>query len=300
MKDKKPQDKLSQYIDPTGEFTNRKLKISEWYVRHKILLRKILILLLSVWSVVTIGTGLFVFGEYLIFGYTDREVMIEEMSKSYINFNQIKTRYQPKELTVGKPVSFSSTEGRYNFMVEVTNPNDRWIADVKYSFAYGSGETKHAMMSIFPMQELPLVVLGHEEATRPRNIHFTLHDVTWKRINPHEVFDPEKFMNQRLQFDVGSFNFVPADHARGIVSHIISFEITNNSLYSYWDPSFCVLFMDRGQIVGVDKIIIEQFRAGEVREIEINSTLDQLRVTEVKVIPIINLFDKTVYIPLTL
>jgi len=300
MEVKKQPTKLSRYVDPTGEFTNRTLKMSEWYVRHKILLRRILISILSLWSVATIGTGLFVFGDYLIFGYADREAMIEDMSQSYINFTQMKAFYRPKELAVKTPVSLPGTEGRYNFVVEVANPNDRWIAEVLYSFSYGNGKTENAVASIFPMQEIPLVILGHEESVRPKNIRFTLDSITWRRIDPHEIFDPVNFIEQRFQFEVDSFEFVPADYNRGIVSHVVSFDLTNNSLYSYWEPSFYVLFINHGQLIGIDKIIVEQFRAGEVREIKINSTADQLRVTEVEVVPSIDLFDKTVYMPLSL
>ena len=65
----KTPDKFSRYVDPTGEFSNRELKLSVFYLKHKLLLQKIGKNVLIVWCVVSVGYSFGYWVYYFSFGY---------------------------------------------------------------------------------------------------------------------------------------------------------------------------------------------------------------------------------------
>ena len=70
-------DLAAKYKAPPEEFSYRQLKLAAWYVKNKILLQKIGIGLLIFWCVVSIGYGIFKWGDYFIFGYFADKEMVE-------------------------------------------------------------------------------------------------------------------------------------------------------------------------------------------------------------------------------
>lgn len=294
---KTEQPKFERYTDPTGEFTNTRLKFSEWYVTHKILLRKIFIWVLAVWSAVTISIGLFVWGKYLIFDYTQDEQNIASIVTDYVSDAHV-ARQSAQDLSIGNQWVFNSAEDKYDFAVEVTNPNERWSADISYTFSYNSRQTEVRTTRILPGQTRFVVFFGEESPRRPSGAAFDILDTTWARINPHDVFDPVLFMSQRLLFHTDEISFIPSNRVGGTDSHQISFDVYNDSLFSYWDASFIAIYKRNGRITGMTPLLLQEFLAGESRRIEHNSYMDNLDLDDVELQPMIDVFDQSVYMPI--
>ncbi|MFA6427117.1 MAG: hypothetical protein WCW16_01570 [Candidatus Magasanikbacteria bacterium] len=290
---------FERYQDPTGEFSNKTLKFATWYVEHKIVLRKLFIAVLSVWSVITIGIGLFVWGKYLLFDYTKDEQLRTQLVSEQINYENVHALQQPKDLIVRNQHVFNSAKDKYDFVIEATNPNEDWVAKPSYRFNYGGGQTETLETTLLPGQTRYIVAYGQTSPRPPSSAQFDLVDTKWTRLNPHGVPEPLKFIAQRLQFSVGEPTFLPATGKDGRSTHLITFDISNDSLFSYWDGDFNVLYYDEnGEMTGVALLRVNQFRAGEKRTISLASLSDEITVDVVKIEPLVNVFDKNAYMPL--
>ncbi|MBI2436386.1 MAG: hypothetical protein HYV41_01415 [Candidatus Magasanikbacteria bacterium] len=294
---KKSQEKFKQYQDPTREFTNRSLQIAQWYVGHKILLRKILIIALSVWSVITISIGLIVWGKYLIIDMVRDDQHIASIANTYVSQSAIQNQ-APKNLIISQVRTFGASPDRYDFIAHVRNENSRWAVKITYMFTYSGGQTEKGTGIILPGADRIITVLGHDLSRQPTGVDFSIIDAQWKRISAHVLPDPAAYISDRIQFEVRDLVFIPANKSTDTGTNSIQFDVVNMSLYSYWQADFTVRFVNNGQTSGLAPLTITQFKSKETRSIELTSLADNLHVDMVVLEPLINVFDSTVYMPL--
>ena len=287
---KKKEDKLSLYQDPTGEFSNRSLKLGEWYLSHKVLLQKIGMTILIVWCVITMGIGISYFGYYLVFGYTNDSQMYAQQTLEFQNYENLQVAYKPQDLQVRRVQVFESATDKYDMSAQVVNPNERWVAYVDYKYKYGGGETDIRTEMLLPGEARPIVYFGVESPNYPSKAELVFGHISWKKINAHYVKDVKAFIDQRKIFEMSNFDFTKASRSTGASTNIIEFDITNASSYGYWDLEFIVELID-GPTVGYLYILEDQFRAGDTRHIDVRSTVDNLNVSDIKVHPVVDVFD---------
>ncbi len=293
---KKEPSKLSQYVDPSGDFSTSEFKLGYWYVTHKLLLRRILIGILTAWSVVTIGIGLVVWGQYLFVGYWDDEDLLSAHLTSFQNYAAVQPAYEAQTLAFDRSAVFQSADGRYDFYTPVTNPNDDFIAYVDFRYVAAQDETALATATILPRATQSLTLYGHPTPTYPSQARLIVEDVRWQRVNPNAIPDAAAFMQPRLAFRVSDFTFTRPNSGEGNLSTRIAFQLTNDSVYSYWEPVFQVLLQRGNTTVGVLPLSVEEFRAKEVRDIEIYTFAELTQVDSIEVVPLVNVFDSNTYI----
>jgi len=293
---KKPQTEFDRYTDPTGEFSNRKLKMGQWYITHKELLRKILIGVLIVWDVVTISVGLFVWGKYLIYDYPRDEQMAADIGqKNLVSRAQIQA-HLPQELNFGALQTWRGRGTTYDFGIEVTNLNEKWVAQVSFAIDYGSGQTDDQSEIILPGQTRMFGVFGIEPTGGVGSGRMVLKNIDWERIPTRDVPYPIDYIARRVQFDVSNVDFVAARAEENTPTNRISFDITNTSLFNYWDVPFVAIYRDGARITGIAPVSVDNFLAGETRSIEVASFVTGLRVERVELQPVLNVFDDSVYL----
>lgn len=296
MLSKKSVDKVSIYVDPTGELPNWEFKLAEWYLKHKIFLGKVGIGFLVAFIIITGGYSLIAWGNYLIFGYSQDEINRANLARNYVSVNKIRSNFSPNPFTVGEVRVFNSATNKYDFVAEVVNPNPTWTIDILYKFTYSGGETTEAVTHVLPGSKVLLARLGQTSEGFPESPTLIIQNTTWNRVDPHKFFDPIAYLKQRINFIISDFNFVPAGGSNDAPTHAIRFKLTNNSSYSYWQPEFFVLYKDGDNPVGLKRIILDKFRANETRAVELKSFTEQLSVSSVEVIPMTNVFDQEVFI----
>ncbi len=285
---------LSRYQDPTGEFSNQSLQMATWYARHQYRLKKILVTFLVVWSAVTLGTSLFFVGKYFVFDYSRDQANLKNLSFSYISPEVIE-RFEPEPLAFTSPQIFSGIENRYDFLVTAGNPNDAWIATVRYRFEYANGETAEAEMVLLPKQEWPLAIFGHVADTRPSSADFRVLSVSWKRIDPHLIPNPSSYIMERIDVSVDGFVYRPASALSGQGIPTVEFAITNHSLFDYWEFSGVVGFMRGGEIVGYSPIVVSQLRGGETRMVSLGVLSLVSSIDSVTFVSRVNVFDPGIF-----
>jgi len=288
---------FEKYVDPTGELPTSKFKWAIWYVTHKILLYKILVGFLIGFSVLTILFGLWKWGDYLIFGIAEDQLLERSISTS-INYGGINQSFSAQPLQIAGTQILVSGVNRYDIVSEVANPNQRFVAEFDYSYQLGGDAAtavQHAML--LPGETRPLAFLGYADGAPGASSGLVLSNVTWNRIDAHQAPDIENWQKDRLNFVVTDFSFVASRSVEDANAHIIRFKLTNDSLYGYDAPSFQVGLFNNGSLVGILPWSLNRIRSGETVSVDLRSFAPDLNVTEVKIFPFINIFNTEAYLP---
>lgn len=294
---KKPPNKLDKYIDPTGEFPNAELKAAVWYIKHKKRIHDILLFSFIAFDVILALINLYIWINYLTVGYIQDERNRALLTKNYVSSVLVHNLYEAKPLAISSVTAIPSATGKYDFFAEAKNENVNYKVELDYQFLYNGGITETQSVLIMPNSKMALTILGSALPFSPQGAQLQILKTNWTRIDPHSVADVDSFIKERINFKIENFNFLPAYDSSGAWTNTIIFDITNNSNYGYWQPSFFVVYKNGGGVVGVKKITINTFKVREKRNVELKSLTEGILVTDVDVIPAIDLFDKGVYIP---
>ena len=108
--------KIDQYVDTSGQFSSRQLKIGTWYLLHRELFREIFIGFLITLCVVFYGFGLWKWGEYLFFGYWNDQEYLAKYTQTNQNYSSIQEIYKAQDLNVADVRVFATSENMYDFV----------------------------------------------------------------------------------------------------------------------------------------------------------------------------------------
>jgi hypothetical protein len=282
--------------DPPTDFTEGQLQFAGWYVYHKILLKKILIGFLILLSVIFWGYGLYGLVNYYFIEGPAFNAAINSLTKS-INYSTINTAIQPKNLLFGTTTIFSSGAGRYDFAAQVSNQNSNWRAEFTYDFLVDGVARPERNSFILPGDQKYLFDLGVDEANKPHQVLLEVKNLAWRRINPHDIPDYAAWRDARLNFVVQNVKFSPAAIQGAISISRASFDVTNNSAFSFWDVGFAIFLYRGSSIAAVNYITLEEFRSGQNRPVEVSWFEPLSSITQVKVVPEVDIFNPSVFMP---
>ncbi len=287
-------EQFTRYVDPTGEFTNRELQFGSWYVRHRLLLGKIGLGVLIVWCVVTMGFSLWKGVEYLAFGYFDDQDLQAQQVAGFQNYTAIQDRFRAKALQFQSAEVFQGSKDRYDFVAVATNPNENFLATVRFKYTYTGGETAPFEQTILPGQEQFLLALGQELTFSPRSVSLVVEDIGFVRADPHVYKNPVGYTTDRLNFSLFSVSSTPATQD---IPTRVEFTVENKTAYDFWEPTMVVEMLENGIRQGVYRVRFEQFRSGEMRRAEVRPLFVN-SVDSIRLFPDINVFDQTVFMPI--
>jgi len=292
---KKEPSALDRYVDPISDFSSSDLKRGIWFIKHKETLKRIFLTSFIVIDVVLFGYGFWGWGSYLFIGYNQDRLNEARMVAGFQNYAGQQVRYEATDLQFGTPEVFQSTEGKYDFVINVDNLNERWVAKITYHFTYNGGMTGKGEAILMPGARQPLVVYGMDAPSRPSSVRFQPDSIEWRSIDPHLVSDVKDYLEKRNQFSVSDVAFTKAGEA-DISSDRLTFTFANNSVFSYWSPTFIVELKDGSKRVGVASLTIEQFLASTSQPVDMRFFTANLFVTDVSVYPTINFFNQDEFI----
>lgn len=288
--------RLDRYVDPTGEFTNRDLRFAEWFVKHKILLRQILVGFLFTISLVFGGFSLYKIIEYTFYGYRLGEAQRANLTRVGVALKNVKTETSAKPLAIESAAQFVSSPGKYDFLAMVENPNDRWVAHVYYNFAWATGESEVTDFWLWPQTKNPLTVIGYAGEAVPE-ARLTIKKIDWYRLDNHTYPDPNQFLTDRLDMSVEDVTFSPANPTLGLSISQTKFTLRNNTAFGYWQAPL-VAVLKKGDItVGVKKFVIDELQPESANPVELTSLVETLDLDTVQVYPNLDLLNSEIYLP---
>lgn len=289
---KKPS--FEKYQDPTGEFPSGELKLGLWYVKHRLLLYKLLVGSLAAFSAVTILFSLWQWGDYLIFGLTEDAALRKDLS-SQVDYTLIHAKYSPAQIQVLNTQVFAGGVNKSDLVAEVVNPNERFFTEFDFYFIVGENKTPRQHGWLLPGEGKPIAALGVEGGAAGGDL--MLENIVWRRVSLHRIVDTKAWADERLNFTTSDFSFT---RAGGIPeapnAHAVRFKLTNQSAYSYAEPSFYVALLDGETMVGVLPLKLPEIKSLETKDVDLRSFAESLNVDGVKIFPLINIYDKNVYL----
>src|SRR3989339_42102 len=193
---------------------DKQLQAAIWFVRHRILLWKALILALVLinagfWGFVIFRVGLDLY--YM----PERKRMDIDLTRSDGSLYAYTVAHQPQAIIVSSVDSLAIGEAT-DVVARLTNPNIDWYA--QFSYRVGVGETIEIARDGFllPGEERLFFKTFRDKLGAPI---FEVAEVRWRRINKHEVNDFAAFRGERLNFAVLRPTFIPAVlEAHGTIS----------------------------------------------------------------------------------
>jgi len=278
-----------------GQINPWQLKISYWYITNKILLKKILVGFLIGFSVLFYGYAIYQL--LTIFLIDDRAWRdgLSTLTQSQTNYAQLRELQKPQPLQIISFTIVGGKDGKYDFVMKVRNPNLNFnVPGVVYQLIAGGQVIAEKTGFLLPGEEKYIGFFG-QTAEGVQSATVKIADVTWKRYNNFNIF-----AQPRLRFQVSDSVFTPASESgvKGdLPVSILNFKITNASAYSYWHVGVYMVLISADQVVGANYINLDQFKSGEIRDVEMRWYESLPGVSEVEIIPEVNIADPAAFMP---
>jgi hypothetical protein len=272
-------------------------KFSYWYVTNKVLLRRILIgAIISIGSIFWLYAlwGLF---DYFILDWSKNKQAIQQLVASRVFTQEWINRNRPQQISIGTARVFSS-DGKYDFLAEVSNPAEVYWAEFDYHFTFSNGSTSGSTNFILPNEEKWVSQLAFSNGGRPSKARLVIDNIAWRRVDRAKVPDYQQWRDERLNISI-----TDVEHEENIaleegVYDRTSFNVQNLSAYGYYEVGFHVIAYRGSTPIGINYVVLKNLRTGDRRQVEVSwfDTLPQ--VSKIEVRPEVNIFDKGNYMPL--
>jgi len=287
--------------DPITGMTGQEMAVGYWWVSHKLLLRKLGLSLLLALCVILVGYSIYGWGTYLAYGIWKEGDMVAQMAEQPIPFSAYHKAHAPQAIVEEDLFVLDSgtKEGWKDIIVPVYNPNSQWMATMTYHFEDELEITPDEIMTVLPGEETVIGVLGYAPTSTIKSPQFVKTDVSWQRINPHNIPDPPAHIAQRRDFPVSEIQITRPGEIEDLDTHKIIFDITNNTIHSYWSVPMWVMLYRNNKLVGVEQVVLEPFELGETQTVDVRSLIKSKSITNIEVISQVNIFDEGVYKPIT-
>ena len=270
---------------PTTDLTDKQLKLSYWYVTHKLSLRKAWKIALGV--VVAI-VWIYVIWQLVIFAMTYSSIQqnIRTMLFSPDPSLSAIEKIAPQPLSVSEMTVMAAGD-KYDYLVQVGNSNNNWLAQFKYRFTTPSS-TDNDFRIGFALPGDSKYLMDLSKVSPSASLE--MKDLTWLKTE-NFTFTNNKMM--RFVFD----NIDITKPSKSTDPTKVSFTVKNDSAYSYWETDLQVMLMNGGSIVGINHIVLNSFKSGENRQVDIFWNNPVSGADSVNVIPNLNILDNSNIMP---
>ncbi len=281
---------LKDYKDPDGP-SLKELNFGLWIAENRKNLRRLLIIVLIIISAI-----LFIYSAYNYFIYFKFNNTTLELANSSI------PRSPRKMVTNLKIYSLQIFSGSHSsdLAVRISNPNDKFMADFNYCFRQADKNIVCGQSFIMPSEKKYILALAQIVNTSSGNLKFNIKNISWYRIDAHEIPNWNNFSHNHLNFLITNLKFIPAQAnvlSQRIGLNTLEFSIQNQSPYGYYQAPLNLLFFSGGNLVGVNRYFLENFFSGEKKNIKIVWTGNLSMVDQTQIQPDIDLMSHSVYLP---
>ncbi|TAL50470.1 hypothetical protein EPN81_02690 [Patescibacteria group bacterium] len=274
-------------------------KVSLWWVTYRAALRRIgfalfiafdaLLLLFGGWHLldafaISYGAEQYTVWQMVGLGQTDLHVYTLENAAS--------------DLEAGDGRVISIGDGRYDLYTTLVNSNDEWWAEFTYAFLIDGQQTESRAGFILPTQEKPVAELAVESVSPIQSANLVIENVRWHRVDRRYIPDYPTWASDRLNFLISASSFEQETRFDGETFGRTTFTIENDTAYSYYDVGLFVLLLRGNSVVGVNRTTLSSLESGVEAEVTVNWFGTLPSVSQVQIIPELNIFDLEVYKPL--
>jgi hypothetical protein len=217
-----------------------------------------------------------------------------DLSKSQ-NYTALQQKFSAQPIQTANVVTFSAGTNSFGVATEVANPNDSFIVRFKYYYLIDGVATEKQETMLLPKQSTVLPQLGL--AGQAGSARIVIESPMWQRVSAHKYTDPEIFQKERLQFATDKMQFVAAYGDGDLKVSRLTFNLTNQSSYSFRQPKFYIGLYNSGSLVGVLPLQFDSFVAQETKAVDLRYFVNNVEVQSVEIFPRIDVFNQDSYLP---
>lgn len=278
-------------------FTEQELNAANWWARHHLALRRAAYAGLVSLIVILWGYVLWSLLDAYVISYP-RENRISSIIADNQRLRARLTTDAPQSVQISPIASFPGTDGRRDFLTQITNPNPGWWAEFTYHFKIGDKTTPDRKGYILPGSERYLAEVGWKDETGGAEPNFEVVNLAWHRIDPNAVErDYASFAANRLQLQVSDPTYTNDLKVGEQTVGQSNFILRNTSGYGFWTVDLTVVLFRAGAPVGVTTITQTKLRPGESRPISLNWFDNLSGISNTIVQPNVNILDPKVFLP---
>ena len=250
----------------TEKLSPDQLKIGYWYVSHKLLLRRLLILFLIAIDFILFVIGGFGLLDYYVFQQNEVKFLYNNLTTSKLNYSYLTEQSAPQDLAINFTRVISG-RGQYDFISEIDNFNSTWyVNELTYHFEAGSLKTPTKTDFILPQSRKYLIAEAVSSDTLLNNATFVVEEIKWEKYAYFQELH-DKILNIEIlepRFEapgtLGVSDQLNVSRAR--------FTAYNSSAYNFTNVQMKVIMSRGDSIVAVRDLSFQKFLAGEKRPIE--------------------------------
>jgi len=264
------------------DISEKELKFGSWLLANQAKIKKVLVLTLLLFCVITVGYGIFGFLTYALEMQKDKK-MLAPLTLNFIDFVGYQVRNLPKPLEISEPQVIYNGGSQYDFVAQVKNPNEkRGVKKLEFQFVSGDFLSPVLSTVILPGQSVYLLSLGNNTQKRLTKANLVIIGIEWQNLRNRQSQEEINLKVTEPKLNISSDN-----------SHVwISFTAINESLKNIWEVDWQAILFSGRRIVAVNQITSEQFLGGESRQVEISWFEKLPKITEIIVVPFVNIYDE--------
>ncbi|MBU1148940.1 hypothetical protein KKI23_02500, partial [Patescibacteria group bacterium] len=185
--------------------------------------------------------------------------------------------------------------GKYDLVAKVSNPNGRWIVkSFQYRFVGDNFETAWQDSFLANNEQKYLFYFGYESSSGSANLIGQEVDVEIRQIEYQRIKDPVKVPD--VHFDIVNVNYDTlylADSGETVSQ--VTAEITNNSVYSFWQVGFQIVMMANDQPISINYTTVDNFDTLLSKNLDVKWQARIAGVGSVEIVPDFNIIDNDNY-----
>ncbi|MFA4833532.1 MAG: hypothetical protein WC619_01635 [Patescibacteria group bacterium] len=279
--------------------SNKKLALGLWLIENRKKFRAALVIFLALVAGVSWSYTIYGFAYYLAKGMNEDEILARQIVQDQVVGHDYILKLAPTDLIFSSPQIFKGNEDKYDFLVEIKNPNLRHWASFSYCFFANSKEADCGESFILPEETKIVSALAKTFKSRPTIATFSVKKITWLRVNPRQFPNWENFRDEHLNIAVEGVKFTPAAES-GLSEKVnlnnLEFTITNKTPFNYWEVPFNILLYRGSSISGLNRYTALELMSREKRKVEMSWLGGLSASDDIKIVPEINIFKDGIYI----
>jgi hypothetical protein len=281
---------LRRYETDVTGVSLKKLETGLWWMKNRLRLKKIFIFFLLFSIFLSWGYSLYGVGKYIFFEMAENEKMIVQLVNTETGGLSLLTSRDAEKIIISSFGALKNSSN-YDFYAVIKNPNEKYWGKFSYCFNYGREKSTCGENFILPAQKKYILALNLKNISSPSNLNFAIKEISWQRINSHEIPDWPKYSQERSDIEIKNISLAAEDGN----SNVVSFSARNNTSFGFWKVPLIIVETKLGKVSNVNYYELKELLSFEERGIKINWAGEEAITGEVRIYPDINIMDKSVY-----
>ncbi len=274
------------------ELTDKDLARGYWFITHR---ERIRYGIISVVGIFLLGVIVYAGWQFMdwLSSRTAEEESLRLLVSSSVNVEEYRQRNAPLPLELGKVMAVPAAMGKYDFIVQVKNPNLKWAArQADYSF-HIAGQSFNGSSFVLPLEDKFFLKLGVNLDKLPAGSTVSVNNINWQRIRDFKNFTTPDFAvsGEKIEQVGGEINPAKAGTR-------LTFTLTNQSPYSFWQVPVTAVLTNNSHVAAISQQVLASIDSSQAIPMEFYWPEQTFSVDRLVVKPEVNVLDPQTIKPL--